>query len=215
MLLITIPWFEFRLTNCQLPIAKCLLVFLFSFSLCINCTAQNADINLLAKINGPGTKGWDNTFKFMSNSVVPVSIATPLTMFATGIATHDKVLQRKSYVAAASFITSSAFTVVLKVSIKRPRPFETYPDIIIKKSDAGSYSFPSGHTSAAFATATSLSLAFPKWYVIAPSFLYAGAVGYSRMYLGVHYPSDLFGGIIIGVGSSFLMYKADKWINKK
>ncbi|MEO8146267.1 MAG: phosphatase PAP2 family protein [Bacteroidia bacterium] len=194
---------------------KNIFIFIFSFSLCFSCIAQNADIDLLNKINGPGTPAADKTFKFISNSVGPVSIAAPLSMFVTGLATKDKVLQRKSYVAAASLFTSTVITVALKVTVKRPRPFETYPDIIIKKDKGGSYSFPSGHTSSAFATATSLSLAFPKWYVIAPSFLYAGAVGYSRMYLGVHYPSDVFGGIVIGVGSSFLMYKADQWINKK
>lgn len=191
-----------------------ILPLFFALWVCFSCNGQHADINMLLKINSASTNA-DNTFKFISNSVAPLSIATPLTMFAIGIASHDKTLQRKSYVAAASFLTASALTVALKITIKRPRPFITYPDQIIKKSNAGSYSFPSGHTAAAFSTATSLSLAFPKWYVIAPSFLYAGLVGYSRMYLGVHYPSDIFGGIIIGVGSSFLMYKAGQWINKK
>ena len=81
-------------------------------------------------------------------------------------------------------------TTGLKFAINRKRPFVTYPDIE-KIASAGSKSFPSGHTSDAFATATSLSLAFPKWYVITPSFVWACAVGYSRMDLGVHYPSDV------------------------
>jgi membrane-associated phospholipid phosphatase len=80
---------------------------------------------------------------------------------------------------------------------------------------AGSPSFPSGHTSDAFATATSLSIAFPKWYVIAPSFLWACSVGYSRMDLGVHYPSDVMAGAIIGAGSAYLCYKANRWIQKR
>lgn len=74
---------------------------------------------------------------------------------------------------------------------------------------------PSGHTSTAFATATSLSLAYPKWYVVAPSFVWAGAIGYSRMHLGVHYPSDVLAGAIVGSGSAYLTYKANQWINKK
>jgi membrane-associated phospholipid phosphatase len=59
-----------------------------------------------------------------------------------------------------------------------------------------------------------LSLAFPKWYVIAPSFLWASTVGYSRMSFGVHYPSDVFVGAIIGAGTAFLTYKINSWIRK-
>jgi undecaprenyl-diphosphatase len=79
------------------------------------------------------------------------------------------------------------------------RPFESYSDII-KKLDGGGASFPSGRTSAAFATATYLSLEYLKLYVIVPSYSWASSVGYSRMYLGVHYPSDVLGGMIVGVG---------------
>jgi membrane-associated phospholipid phosphatase len=102
----------------------------------------------------------------------------------------------------------------MKQGFKRERPFKTYPELD-KQSDGGSYSFPSGHTSSAFANATALSIAFPKWYVIAPSFVWASAVGYSRMDLGVHYPSDVLAGAIVGSGSAYLTYKINKWMNKK
>lgn len=78
-----------------------------------------------------------------------------------------------------------------------------------------SASFPSGHTSAAFVIATALSIAFPKRYVIVFSFLWAFATGYSRMYLGVHYPSDVIAGAIVGIGSAFIIYKINKYISKK
>ena len=185
------------------------LVFLASIS-----TGQNLDIRWLDKINGPLNPPADTPWKIVSNTMMPVSVATPLTMFVVGAAEHDPVLRRKSYEAGASFLLCTALTVGLKVGVHRPRPFVTYPDIITKKENAGSFSFPSGHTSLAFATATSLSLAFPKWYVIAPSFAYAGAVAYSRMYLGVHYPSDLLGGILIGMGSSLLVFQVSRWLAK-
>ncbi len=56
---------------------------------------------------------------------------------------------------------------------------------------------------------------YPKWYIIAPSFAWASAVGYSRMHLGVHYPSDVVSGAIVGSGSAYISYKLNKWINKK
>ena len=76
-------------------------------------------------------------------------------------------------------------------------------------------SFPSGHTSSAFATATSLSLAVSEM-VCCCSIVYLGPglFGYSRMQLGVHYPGDVLGGIITGAGSAYITYKLNKWINK-
>lgn len=102
----------------------------------------------------------------------------------------------------------------LKYSVNRERPFVTYPDII-KKTDTHSPSFPSGHTSNAFATATSLSLAYPKLYIIFPSFAYAGTVAYSRMHLGVHYPSDVAAGAVIGAGCAYLTHKVNKLLLEK
>jgi membrane-associated phospholipid phosphatase len=67
----------------------------------------------------------------------------------------------------------------------------------------------------AFATATSLSLVCPKWYVILPSFTYASLMGYSRMYLGVHYPSDVLIGALIGSGSAYLSHYIYKKIIKE
>jgi len=69
---------------------------------------------------------------------------------------------------------------------------------------------PSGHTSTAFATATALTLQYPKWYVIAPSYVYAGLVGYSRMHPGVHHPSDVLAGALIGAGCAYLSHVVNK-----
>ena len=102
----------------------------------------------------------------------------------------------------------------VKEKIDLPKIFETpYRPDIIKKSKAGSPSFPSGHTSGAFASATSVSLAYPKWYIIAPSFAWAGSVAYSRMHLGVHYPSDVLAGAIIGSGSAYISFKINQKLN--
>ena len=75
-------------------------------------------------------------------------------------------------------------------------------------------SFPSGHTAAAFSLATSLSITYPKWYVIAPSAIWACGVGFARMNQGVHYPSDVLTGAAIGVGCAFVNVYVNRWLNK-
>ena len=185
--------------------------FLILFLLLINIDAnsQNPDIRLLRAINSPGTLAADNFFRFISNSDAFVVAAVPAGIAATGWLRHDKGLIRNACVIAAGSVISFALTNGLKYTINRDRPFVTYPDIT-KKTKAGSPSFPSGHTSSSFGTATSLSLEYPKWYVIAPSFLYAGTVAYSRMELGVHYPSDVLAGAVIGSGCAYLTWMVNQ-----
>jgi membrane-associated phospholipid phosphatase len=188
--------------------------FLFLLLFSSTLLAQNFDINTLRSINLHRNENLDPTFKHISNSYAVVSIGTPLTMYAVGLINKDLDLRKDAIFIGESVAASVFITIALKETIKRDRPFTSYPEIE-KLSSAGGYSMPSGHTSIAFATATSLSMAYPKWYVIAPSFVWASAVGYSRMHLGVHYPTDVVAGALIGSGSAYLTFKINKWINKK
>lgn len=176
--------------------------------------SQNADIYLLRKINLGRTEKLDEPFSNISMTARPFSIAAPILVYGIGIIDKNKETRQKAVVMGASYFVATGISTTLKYAIERKRPYETYPDIQ-KISGGGSPSFPSGHTSDAFSNATSLSLAFPKWYVIVPSYTYASAVGYSRMHLGVHYPSDVIVGALIGTGSAILCYKAQKWLNQK
>ncbi|MFH6972729.1 phosphatase PAP2 family protein [Flavobacterium petrolei] len=188
-----------------------LIVLLFCMTF---VNAQNIDINILRDINVDRNMNLDPTFKLVTNSAVPISVATPIILYSVALIKKDGTIKKHAIFIGETFLVNAFITTALKHTIKRSRPFETYPDIDQAASSFGK-SFPSGHTSLAFVTATSLSLAYPKWYVIAPSFVWAGAVGYSRMHLGVHYPSDVLAGAIIGSGSAYLSYKVNKWINKK
>lgn len=189
-------------------------IFLFFISLNLNISAQNPDIDILKSINLNRNKKFDNTFIFISNSIVPVSVGVPIGVLGVGFLKQDSTIKNKGVYIGASLLIAAGITTGLKYSVKRERPFVTYP-VIDKVMNAGSPSFPSGHTSDAFATATSLSLAFPKWYIVAPSFVWAGSVGYSRMDLGVHYPSDVLAGAAIGAGTSYLCFKANKWLHER
>lgn len=176
--------------------------------------SQNIDIDVLKSINIDRNKSLDPEFRFLSNSVAPTVIGLPILVFGISKIAHNKQLEEKSYFLAASIATTALTATVLKYSFDRNRPFEKYP-FIDKAGDGGTPSFPSGHTSDVFALATSLSLSFPKWYVVVPSYLYAGSVAYSRLHLGVHYPSDVLAGMILGTTSSILTYRAKKWFDNK
>lgn len=188
---------------------KTIILILISTTFGFTVFSQNLDIDLLRKINLERNQALDPTFKFITNSVSPIGLGAPLIVTSIGFIQNDQALKNKGYYIGATLLTSTIITTTLKFSIDRDRPFETYPDIQ-KLVGAGSPSFPSGHTSEAFATATSLSLAFPKWYVIAPAYIWAGAAGYSRMHLGVHYPSDVLVGALVGAGSAWLCHELNK-----
>lgn len=176
--------------------------------------SQNADIRILRAINSSESLPSDGFFIFASNSEKYFVIGIPLAIGTAGLIRHDKDQFLDACVMVAGEAITKLLTQGLKYTVNRERPFVTWPDIN-QKIGASDPSFPSGHTSSAFATATSLSLAYPKWYVIAPSYLWAGSIGYSRMHLGVHYPSDVLAGALIGSGSAFLTYKINQKLNAK
>ena len=179
-----------------------------------NLFSQNFDINTLRSINLNRNQNLDETFKQITNSYAAISIGTPLTLYAVGLIKKDSILKKEALLIGESVAASIFITIATKRIIKRDRPFVTYPEIE-KLTSGGGYSLPSGHTSIAFATATSLTMTYPKWYVIVPAFGWASAIGYSRMHLGVHYPTDVLAGALIGSGSAYLTFKINKWLDKK
>ena len=96
----------------------------------------------------------------------------------------------------------------IKHLVKRERPENNISLQQIGRSQADGYAFPSNHASNMFAFATFTGQFLPQARI--PLFMLAAAVGYSRIYNGVHYPSDVFGGSIMGMLWGLLMAKAAK-----
>lgn len=88
--------------------------------------------------------------------------------------------------------------VILKQMIARIRPYEVIPDLHILIERQKDFSFPSAHTGSSFAAAVILYKGLPKRYGI-PALILAGLIAISRLYVGVHYPTDIIGGAVTGV----------------
>ncbi|MDR3277296.1 MAG: phosphatase PAP2 family protein [Oscillospiraceae bacterium] len=92
---------------------------------------------------------------------------------------------------------------LLKNLIARPRPFDALPWLTARIARPADFSFPSGHTAAAFAAACALARGFSRRIAI-PAYLLASLIAVSRVYVGVHYPSDVLAGVLVGTLCGFL-----------
>ena len=105
--------------------------------------------------------------------------------------------------------------VTLKDLVARPRPFVVNEAIQPLITDVNPYkSFPSGHSGGSFSAMFALCRWVPKKIGI-PALLLAALVALSRLYVGVHYPTDILAGCLVGFICSFLAYKIVKMVQKK
>ncbi|WPU91381.1 phosphatase PAP2 family protein [Mucilaginibacter sabulilitoris] len=185
----------------------CFIIFAFTGYKCT--TAQNLDVDILKSINPrhPTSLYWRNT----SNSAYYAIGAASFGTLIYGLASNDDIAKRNATETFISVGANVLVTHMIKLGVNRTRPADKYPNEIFVNTQTHNQSFPSGHTSLAFATATTLSLQYKKWYVTVPAFAWASSVGYSRMYLGKHYPSDVLAGAVVGMGTAW----AGHWFNKK
>ena len=111
-------------------------------------------------------------------------------------------------------ICALAVNIILKPLIHRPRPFSELADITLLIKAPKDYSFPSGHTAASFVMVYIFFKHIKKYFI--PVFITGILITFSRMYLSVHFPSDIIAGIIIGIFSGYAGEKlTDGFYRKK
>lgn len=104
--------------------------------------------------------------------------------------------------------------VCIKNVVARVRPYDQFSDITRLIEAQKDWSFPSGHTSASFACAMGMTLSidqiYKKWCI--PCWILALLIAFSRLYLGVHFPSDVLCGALIGMISAGIVYCFIKYV---
>lgn len=135
------------------------------------------------------------------------SIAGPRFLVALSVVMlifGKRLIGGAAYEMVLALVLSTLAAQLLKRVISRSRPYWVMKNLNTYGIDLTDYSFPSGHTTAAFTVATTFSLYFPK--IAALCFIMAILVAISRTYLAVHYPTDVLAGVIIGIGVAYVVH---------
>ncbi len=162
---------------------------------------QKIDLHVLEVANLSRNVQWDAYFIAITSSAAPIAYGVPIILLVVAYARRNVLLAAKALFIIGGVFASAVATETFKFFVNRSRPFETHP-LLQKLSEGGSPSFPSGHTSDAFALSACLFLMWPKWYVALVCYSWALLVAYSRVDLGVHYPSDVIAGAFVGTASA-------------
>jgi undecaprenyl-diphosphatase len=117
--------------------------------------------------------------------------------------------KKKGFTICSSMLFGVTAMGTLKAIVRAPRPFTVLSSIEGKRlATATGYSFPSGHTTTAASFYAALAVNYKKRALSIFCAIMIILVGTSRLYLGVHWPVDVFGGLVLGVSISLLAYKA-------
>ena len=167
---------------------------------------KDLDISILKAIFENRNPAFDILLRAVTNSAAAIAFGIPGILLLHALIKKNQVNQLRALQLLIPVALSAIVANVLKYAIDLPRPYELYP-FIHKLSVGGSPTFPSGHTADAFAFATAISLMYRKWFIVIMMLAWASFVGYTRMALGVHFPSDVLAGAMVGALCSYAVFR--------
>jgi len=143
-------------------------------------------------------------------------VAICLIIWVIAVISNNKPLRKLAVIGILALFFVTFVVSILKISVAEPRPYETLNNVHLLVNEIDPFSFPSGHTTNVFALATVFGLnwkisIFKKslkliWVLIPV----AAIVGFSRIYIGVHYPLDVLFGALIGIILGLIATKIGK-----
>jgi undecaprenyl-diphosphatase len=180
------------------------------------------DTELFVYLNGLGTEAWDGFWMFYTTKFNWIPFYGLLLFLMYKRINNTKVFLYTLLVIVLMITFTDQITNVFKrVLVMRLRPCYN-PEImdiirLVKPSCGGAHGYFSGHASNSMAVAVfmSLMLRFKFKYIPYVLVVWALAMGYSRIYVGVHYPLDVLSGMLFGAFSGFIFYKLFKYIQRR
>ena len=166
--------------------------------------AQSLDVRAFDAVYGIDAPAFGYTMRAADRAAYPGMLGATATLWSVAALSGDP--WDDAYFLTVSQAGALVATLALKVTVRRTRPYVRFPHVTTRTIDIARrdpFSFPSGHAALAFATATSLSLSYPRWYVVAPGYAWALLVAVSRVWLGVHYPADMLAGALLGTAAAW------------
>jgi undecaprenyl-diphosphatase len=172
---------------------------------------QRLDARLFLAVNRLPHPRWLDT---LANLVTMLTTSGGAYFFGVGVARYLGVPRsRRALIEMLPSVLGATWIVEypVKAVFRRRRPFIDIVRALVVGKRPGSWSFPSGHTASAFACAWVLSRIWPRK---APLFYgLAGAVGFSRVYVGAHYPGDVASGAFAGsVLAALISFVVRRWL---
>ncbi|CAM3604542.1 phosphatase PAP2 family protein [Pontibacter korlensis] len=175
-------------------------------------TLESVDLETLQLINNNRLTTLDIMLYGITATAYFICALAPVFLYLIGYLRKEIRLKLKACQCMFTLGLTTVLVAALKYSIDRTRPFIS-SDMVEQIASAGSPSFPSGHTALTFATATAIILMFKNALLRGLVLTWALVVGYSRLALGVHYPSDVLASVVIATTSAaaanyiFLQYQ--------